>query len=167
MTTYFNYGIEIHSALPNQEALVSLVNEKGQNSFLRDGHHECCGIRRVEPLTRALEGCDAFIALHAMGRELEETYAPAAVELDVTYGNSRTTRVRFSPLVAWDSNQIWSYVRKNGVPHNELHVAGYRFIGCQPCTRVIRRDQAPSEGLWWWEEEGRERSEEERLGDGI
>jgi 3'-phosphoadenosine 5'-phosphosulfate sulfotransferase (PAPS reductase)/FAD synthetase len=163
-----HYGIEIRSALPDPKKLIALVNEKGQNSFLRDGHHECCGIRRVEPLKRALKGCDAFISLHGMGRELTTFDAPKSVEVDTTYSdNNAASRVRFNPLVAWDSNRIWSYVRNNSVPHNELHVAGYRFIGCQPCTRIIRRDQSPSEGLWWWEEEGNAASEQERHGDGI
>ena len=163
-----HYGIEIRSALPDPKKLITLVNEKGQNSFLRDGHHECCGIRRVEPLKRALKGCDAFISLHGMGRELTTFDAPKSVEVDTIYSdNNAVSRVRFNPLVAWDSNRIWSYIRNNSVPHNELHVAGYRFIGCQPCTRIIRRDQSPSEGLWWWEEEGNTMSEEEQHGDGI
>ena len=163
-----HYGIEIQSALPDPKKLIALVNEKGQNSFLRDGHHECCGIRRVEPLKRALKGCDAFISLHGMGRELTTFAAPKSVEVDTTYSdNKAASRVRFNPLVAWDSNRVWSYVRNNSVPHNELHVAGYRFIGCQPCTRIIRRDQDPCEGLWWWEKEGKAASEQERHGDGI
>jgi 3'-phosphoadenosine 5'-phosphosulfate sulfotransferase (PAPS reductase)/FAD synthetase len=163
-----HYGIEIQSALPDPKKLIALINEKGQNSFLRDGHHECCEIRRVEPLKRALKGCDAFISLHGMGRELTTFDVPKGVEVDTTYSdNKAASRVRFNPLVAWDSNRIWSYVRNNSVLHNELHVAGYRFIGCQPCTRIIRRDQSPSEGLWWWEEEGNTASEQEHHGDGI
>lgn len=161
-----HYGIEIQSTLPDRASLVALVTEKGQNSFLRDGHRECCAIRRVEPLARALQDCDAFIAIQTLGRELDASDA-RIVESDTMYASASKPLIRFNPLLRWDANRIWSHVRKHEVPHNPLHVEGYRFIGCQPCTRAIRRDQDASEGLWWWEEENHERAEEEPLGDGI
>ena len=170
-----HYGIEIMSAMPDSAKLATLINEKGQNSFLRDGHHECCAIRRFEPLARALAGFDAFMALHEMGRELQSAGHHGdrdAIEIDTFYSDGRSSdppdsKLRFNPLVNWDANAIWSYVRKQSVPHNELHVQGYRTIGCQPCTRAVRRDQDATDGLWWWEHEQVEHASSETSGDGI
>jgi phosphoadenosine phosphosulfate reductase len=162
-----HYGIEIASTLPDTERLTALLNEKGQNSFLRDGHRECCNIRRVEPLARALGDCDAWIALHDLGRELAPPSPPQTVEWDERERIQARPLLRFNPLANWDSNQVWSYIRKHEVPHNEMYKKGYRIIGCEPCTRSIRPDQEDREGLWWWEEESGENAELGHPGDGI
>lgn len=162
-----HYGIEIACTLPNTEKLVALLNEKGQNSFLRDGHRECCEIRRAEPLSRALQDCDAWIGLQTIGRELSAPPASEVAALDLLHRGARGPLIRFSPLANWDSNKIWSYVRKHEVPHNELYAAGYRLIGCQPCTRPVRPDQADREGLWWWEDEPDTPESRRQTGDGI
>lgn len=162
-----HYGIEIASSLPNAERLTALLNEKGQNSFLRDGHRECCDVRRGEPLARALADCDAWIALTSLGRELSPPSPALTVEWDGLRRGSVGPLVRFNPLENWDSNQVWSYIRKHGVPHNELYAKGYRQIGCQPCTRPIRPDQEDRDGLWWWEEESGDHAELGHPGDGI
>lgn len=162
-----HYGIEIACLLPDEEKLMSLLNEKGQNSFLRDGHRECCAIRRAEPLARALEDCDAWIGLHGTGRELDTSQVPEVAALDSLHRGKRGPLVRFSPLANWDSNKIWSYVRKHEVPHNDLYAAGYRQIGCQPCTRPIRPDQPAREGLWWWEDQNDTSEGQRQTGEGI
>lgn len=162
-----HYGIEIACVLPDEDRLVSMLNEKGQNSFLQDGHAECCKIRREEPLARALQDCDAWIGLHRMGRELAASLAPEVAALDTRHRGKRGALIRFSPLANWDSNKIWSYVRKHEVPHNALYAAGYRQIGCQPCTRPIRPDQPDREGLWWWEDKLDMGNGQRQTGDGI
>jgi phosphoadenosine phosphosulfate reductase len=162
-----HYGIEIASILPDAPKLASLLYQKGQNSFLRDGHRECCGIRRIEPLARALKDCDAWIALHRLGRELSPPTPPLAIEWDLLRRGAARPLVRFNPLANWDSNQVWSYIRKHAVPHNELFAKGYRQIGCQPCTRPIRPDQQDRDGLWWWEDESGANAEIGYPGDGI
>jgi phosphoadenosine phosphosulfate reductase len=162
-----HYGIEIASSLPAADKLTALLNEKGYNSFLRDGHFECCGVRRAEPLARALRDCDAWIALHRMGRELSAPSPSPAVEWEASRGGAERPLARFNPLVNWDSNQIWSYIRKHAVPHNELYAKGYRQIGCQPCTRPIRPAQEDRDGLWWWEDESGAGAELGHPGDGI
>lgn len=162
-----HYGIEISCLLPDEGRLVSMLDEKGQNSFLQDGHGECCGIRRAEPLSRALRDCDAWIGLHRMGREFATPPAPEVAALDTLHRGRRGALIRFSPLANWDSNKIWSYVRKHEVPHNALYAAGYRQIGCQPCTRPIRPDQPDREGLWWWEDKLDSEESQRQTGDGI
>lgn len=162
-----HYGIEIACSLPDADKLVCLLNEKGQNSFLRDGHRECCGVRRVEPLARALRDCDAWITSHQIGRELSAPLPPARVERDPARRGAAGSLIRFNPLAGWDSNQVWSYIRKHAVPHNELFAKGYRHIGCQPCTRPVRADQQDRDGLWWWEDETGANAELGHPGDGI
>jgi phosphoadenosine phosphosulfate reductase len=162
-----HYGIEIGCTLPDPEKLMPLLNEKGQSSFLRDGHFECCAIRRAEPLARALRDCDAWMGLHSIGRELSTDPDPPRVAFDPLHRSESGPLIQFSPLAGWNSNKIWSYVRKHGVPHNELFAAGYRQIGCQPCTRPIRPDQDDREGLWWWEEGLETAAKLRPKGDGI
>lgn len=161
------YGIEVATVLPDAQALTKLLESKGLNSFLNDGHEECCAIRRGEPLSRALKDCDAWIGLSNFGRELEGRVPPSIVELEPARVGHTKPLLRISPLATWDTNQIWSYIRKHEVPHNELHAEGYRSIGCEPCTRAIRSDQNEREGLWWWEGEGSEASGRGMPGDGI
>ncbi len=162
-----HYGIEIKSVLPASDELRKLLEEKGQNSFLRDGHRECCAIRRSRPLARALDGFDAWIGHQRVGRELESPGSEAVVEVETGQAPESRGLVRVNPLVGWDNNALWSYVRKHGVPHNELHDRGFRFIGCEPCTRPIRPDQSDREGLWWWETPPASDESSEPLGEGI
>jgi phosphoadenosine phosphosulfate reductase len=161
-----HYGIEIRSLLPDSAELMRLLESKGQNSFLRDGHAECCGVRRRAPLARALRDFDAWIGHEGLGRELDRSEVAAVVEADTEHGGDRSL-ARVNPLVAWDNNAIWSYVRKHDVPHNELQDQGYRFIACEPCTRAIRPDQQDAEGIWWWEAPGRQASSAPGEGEGI
>ncbi len=162
-----HYGIEIRSLLPDSTDLTRLLESKGQNSFLRDGHAECCTVRRSAPLLRALRDFDAWIGHQGHGRELHRVEIETVVETDTEHSGDDRSLVRVNPLVAWDSNAIWSYVRKHDVPHNELQDQGYRFIGCEPCTRAIRPDQEDTEGIWWWEAPGRQESNPPREGEGI
>lgn len=162
------FGIEIRSVLPDREALVTFLEAKGQNAFLRDGHEECCQLRRRAPLTRALADFDAWLGLGRLGRELDPARAPSVIEIDALHATAGRSLFRIDPLIHWDNNAVWNYVRKHDVPHNALHDRGYRFIGCEPCTRAIRPDQADAEGLWWWEAEERRRGESAtREGEGI
>lgn len=162
-----HYGIEVATVLPDAQALTQLLEGKGPNSFLKDGHQQCCGVRRSEPLSRALKDCDAWIGLSHFGRELEGPDNTPTVELEPTRVGHTKPLLRISPLATWDTNQVWSYIRKHEVPHNELHAEGYRSIGCEPCTRPIRPDQHEREGLWWWENEDNGPSDIGGPGDGI
>ncbi|MBZ5544161.1 MAG: phosphoadenosine phosphosulfate reductase family protein [Acidobacteriia bacterium] len=119
-----HYGINIEAFFPQPEAVEKLVREKGLFSFYRDGHKECCGIRKVEPLRRALASLDAWV-----------------------------TGQRRDQMANWTSKQVWAYIRENNVPFNPLHERGFVSIGCEPCTRAILPGQHEREGRWWWEEE--------------
>jgi phosphoadenosine phosphosulfate reductase len=148
-----HYGIKIDTFFPQPEAVQSLVHEKGLFSFYRDGHKECCGIRKVEPLTRALDGSRAWVTGQRKDQSPGTRSDVPVVQLDPTFGTPERPLVKFNPLSAWTSLQVWSYIRDEAVPYNALHDRGFISIGCEPCTRPVHPGQHEREGRWWWEEE--------------
>jgi phosphoadenosine phosphosulfate reductase len=148
-----HYRIRIDTFFPQPEAVQSLVHEKGLFSFYRDGHKECCGIRKVEPLTRALDGSRAWVTGQRKDQSPGTRSDVPVVQLDPTFGSAERPLVKFNPLSAWTSLQVWTYIRDEAVPYNALHDRGFVSIGCEPCTRPVHPGQHEREGRWWWEEE--------------
>lgn len=146
-----HYGISIEMLFPSSEQVERLVREKGLFSFYRDGHKECCTIRKVEPLKRALRELDAWITGQRHDQSPSTRNKVAVAEIDRTFSNGRTL-VKFNPLANWTSQQVWTYIRENGVPYNALHERGFVSIGCEPCTRPVLPGQHEREGRWWWED---------------
>ncbi|QSA98210.1 phosphoadenylyl-sulfate reductase [Methylococcus sp. EFPC2] len=145
------YDIRLEVLCPDAVALSRLVDEKGLFSFYRDGHHECCGIRKVEPLKRRLATLDAWIT--GQRRDQNPTRAEVReVELDSSFSSPEKPLYKFNPLAGWSSSQVWNYLSAGEVPTNELHLKGYVSIGCEPCTRPVLPHQHEREGRWWWEE---------------
>jgi phosphoadenosine phosphosulfate reductase len=142
------YGLVIEVYFPNHEAVEKMVRSKGINLFYEsvDNRHECCGVRKVEPLGRALSGMKAWITglrrSQAVTRGLN-----SKVEIDRAHGGI----VKINPLIDWTEEQVWDYVKKNRVPYNKLHDQGYPSIGCAPCTRPIKPGEDIRAGRWWWE----------------
>jgi len=136
---------------PDSEELGRMVKAKGLFSFYREGHGECCGIRKVGPLRRHLPTLDAWIT--GQRRDQNPTrQALAEVELDPAFSTPDRPLIKFNPLANWTSTQVWDYIEAFEVPHNPLHRQGYVSIGCEPCTRPILPNQHEREGRWWWEE---------------
>lgn len=148
-----HYDIPIEVYFPNPEAVEKLVKEKGLFSFYRDGHKECCGIRKVEPLRRALANLDAWVTGQRRDQSPGTRAQVPVVQIDPTFGTDGNELVKFNPLANWTSKQVWNYIRENDVPYNELHDRGFVSIGCEPCTRAILPGQHEREGRWWWEDE--------------
>lgn len=147
-----HYGIRIETLFPRPEAVEKLVGEKGLYSFYQDGHKECCGVRKVEPLRRALEGFAAWVTGQRRDQSPSTRARVPVAEIDPAFTSARGELVKFNPLANWTSQQVWSYIRENGVPFNPLHERGFVSIGCEPCTRAILPGQHEREGRWWWEE---------------
>ncbi len=146
------YGVELDVLSPDAAQLETLVREKGLYSFYQDGHKECCGIRKIAPLRRKLETLDAWVT--GQRKDQSPTRANVSVmETDAAFSGPGHTLHKFNPLANWTSKQVWSYIRTNDVPYNELHSRGYISIGCEPCTRQVLPNQHEREGRWWWEEE--------------
>lgn len=148
-----HYRITIDTFFPQPEAVQNLVREKGLFSFYRDGHKECCGIRKVEPLVRALKPLRAWITGQRKDQSPGTRVEVPVVQLDSTFGSKERPLVKFNPLANWTSKQVWAYIRENDVPYNVLHERGFISIGCEPCTRPVHPGQHEREGRWWWEEE--------------
>lgn len=144
------YGIEIEVYFPQAANIEKMVKEHGLNLFYRSVELRmlCCKTRKVEPLSRALSGLDAWIT--GLRREQSPTRAKLGkVEIDTVNEGI----VKINPLADWSSDQVWSYIRKNNVPYNSLYDEGYTSIGCAPCTRPVRPGEDPRAGRWWWEQE--------------
>ena len=148
-----HYGIAIETFFPQPEAVQQLVAAKGLFSFYRDGHKECCGIRKVEPLQRALRPLRAWITGQRRDQSPGTRAAVPVVQVDPTFGSDDRPLVKFNPLANWTSQQVWSYIREHEVPYNALHERGFISIGCEPCTRAVRPGEHERAGRWWWEEE--------------
>ena len=148
-----HYKIEIEAFFPQPEAVQKLVREKGLFSFYKDGHKECCGVRKVEPLVRALRPLKAWVTGQRKDQSPGTRADVPVVQVDPTFGSPERTLVKFNPLAHWTSKQVWAYIREHDVPYNVLHDRGFSSIGCEPCTRSTNPGQHEREGRWWWEEE--------------
>ena len=146
------YGIKIDIFNGNAEEVEALVKEKGLYSFLEDGHQECCRVRKVRPLRRALAPLKAWVTGQRKDQSPGTRAEVAHIEQDMVFGTEESPLVKFNPLANWTSAQVWEYIRERNVPYNPLHKQGYISIGCEPCTRPILPNQHEREGRWWWED---------------
>ena len=140
--------VSIEVMFPNTEAVERMVREKGLNLFYHaiENRKLCCGIRKVEPLNRALATVDAWMT----GLRREQVVTRAAVkkvDLDADHGGI----AKINPLADWTWTQTMEYVTKHGIPYNALHDQGYPSIGCAPCNRAIKPGEDFRAGRWWWE----------------
>ena len=142
------YKISIESYFPNFEKVEKLEREKGFYSFREsiDNRKECCGIRKVEPLNRALRGLEAWVT----GIRREQALTRVAIQ-KIEKDAAREGLIKISPLADWSEADVWNYIKKNGVPYNKLHDFGYPSIGCAPCTRAVKPGEEIRAGRWWWE----------------
>ena len=145
------YNIKLEVLSPDTELLENFVREKGLYSFYRDGHKECCGVRKIVPLRRKLLTVDAWITGQRKDQSPTRANVPV-MEADTAFSTAEHPLYKFNPLSNWSSEQVWAYIRDNEVPYNELHNRGYISIGCEPCTRPVLPNQHERAGRWWWEE---------------
>jgi phosphoadenosine phosphosulfate reductase len=133
---------------PVQEAVVQFVAREGKDAMYRsiELRKACCGIRKMEPLERALAGKKAWIT----GLRREQSGARADVPLR---DESDTQRIKFNPLADWTWGDVWHYIHQNDVAYNPLHDQFFPSIGCAPCTRAIALGEDFRAGRWWWEDE--------------
>ena len=142
------YGIEIEVFFPEATRVEAMVRQHGMNLFYDSIEQRklCCGVRKVEPLKRALSGLDCWMT--GLRREQAVTRAQVQkIEVDNEHGGI----VKLNPLADWTGRQIWDYIRKKKVPYNRLHDRGYPSIGCAPCTRAVQAVEDSRAGRWWWE----------------
>lgn len=145
------WSLDLEIMSPDAESLQTLTRAKGLFSFYEDGHEECCGIRKVEPLRRQLTGLDAWITGQRRDQSPTRAEVPVA-QIDKAFSTSDRPLLKFNPLANWTSKQVWDYIRLLELPFNPLHERGFISIGCEPCTRPVGPNQHEREGRWWWEE---------------
>ena len=146
-----HYSLQLEILSPDAARVEGLVREKGLFSFYQDGHSECCGVRKVEPLRRQLARLDAWITGQRHDQSPDTRTRLPVVQRDPLFSTATRTLAKINPLVAWSSARVWDYIRANDVPYNPLHTRGFTSIGCEPCTRPILPNQHEREGRWWWE----------------
>jgi phosphoadenosine phosphosulfate reductase len=141
------YDYQIILIKPNAMAVEEYVEQHGLNAFYDsvDMRKECCRIRKVEPLKRALSGKKAWIT--GQRQQQSATRSDLAIQED-DVGNGLQ---KFNPLTAWSEVDVWHYIRDNNVPYNPLHDQGFPSIGCEPCTRAVKPGEDIRAGRWWWE----------------
>lgn len=146
-TVKARYGYDVQLYRPQTEAVEAYVAQNGRDAFYNsiEMRRECCRIRKVEPLGRALAGKKAWVT--GQRRAQSATRSDLSVqEDDPAHG-----MVKFNPLADWSEEDVWNYIRANDVPYNALHDQGYPSIGCAPCTRAIEPGEDVRAGRWWWE----------------
>jgi phosphoadenosine phosphosulfate reductase len=142
------YNTNIKAMYPNNQLLEELVTERGPNSFYESPQNriDCCHIRKVEPLRRALAGNAVWItglrAEHSANR-----HDMPMVEYDAT-----NNIIKYHPLLHWSTEDVRNYINEFNIPYNILHDRGFVSIGCAPCTRAVRPGEDFRAGRWWWED---------------
>ena len=150
--TQKKYNKSISSFAPDNNELEALLDSKGPYSFYDsiENRKECCSIRKINPLQKALKGVDLWITgLRASQSNSRSTLS--FFSYDDAFGLPK-----FNPLVNWTLEEVENYLEQNNVPQNSLHKKGYVSIGCEPCTRAVKPGEDIRSGRWWWEESKKE-----------
>ena len=150
--TLKKYKKEIKVYFPEASEVENLLNKKGPNSFYEsvENRKECCFIRKVAPLTKALKGNEIWIT-GLRAEQSENRNDLAAFEYDAHFNI-----IKFNPLLKWTLAEVQKYIDDNNVPQNALHKQGFVSIGCAPCTRAITPNEDIRAGRWWWESSHKE-----------
>jgi phosphoadenosine phosphosulfate reductase len=146
-----DFNLDLEFMYPDTQTVEKLTRDKGLYSFYRDGHEECCAIRKTEPLRRKLAGENAWITGQRRDQSPTRDEVPIA-QLDPLFAGVGRTLLKFNPFANWRSEDVWDYIRMFDLPYNPLHDQGMVSIGCEPCTRAIGPNQHEREGRWWWED---------------
>jgi phosphoadenosine phosphosulfate reductase len=137
------YGQPIHAYYPIGELLEQMVSTKGPN------RKECCGIRKIEPLKRALAGNECWIT--GIRAEQSETRQ----FMDNVEWDDQNNLVKFHPIYNWTLDEVKDYIKLYNIPYNTLHDRGFPSIGCAPCTRAVQPGEDFRAGRWWWEDQSK------------
>ena len=146
------YPIVVHVYFPDAAEVEKWVELNGPNGFYKSiaQRQQCCHIRKVEPLRRALAGKKSWIT------GLRREQSAARQELELEGWDEANGLIKINPLLEWTSADVWDYIRTYDVPYNALHDKGYPSIGCAPCTRAVQPGEDIRAGRWWWESTSKE-----------
>jgi len=146
-----HYGVKLEVLFPDAAEVQAMVNAKGLNLFYEsvENRHECCGLRKVKPLQKALAGLDAWVTGLRRDQWASRTNIQK-IEIDAANGGI----IKFNPIADWTQELLDEYVKAHNVPRHALYSKGFTSIGCLPCTRATQPGENPRAGRWWWEQEG-------------
>ena len=146
------YGIALKTYFPNTQKTEELVAQKGFHSFYQsvENRKECCFIRKIEPLNRALQGAQIWIT----GLRAEQSDNRSSMPM-LEWDEPKKI-LKFNPLIDWTFADLERYLNTHKIPQNPLHKKGFVSIGCAPCTRAIAEGEHPRAGRWWWENSQKE-----------
>lgn len=142
------YGKQIEVYFPKHEAVEQLLNKKGPMSFYNsiEDRKECCYIRKVEPLNRALQGVKIWVT------GIRADQSGARQNLQLLEWDEQHQLIKYNPLLNWTIAEVREAIREHNIPYNPLHDKGFVSIGCAPCTRAIQEGEDFRAGRWWWED---------------
>jgi phosphoadenosine phosphosulfate reductase len=142
------YNTTIQAFYPDYKLLESFVTEKGPNAFYDsvENRKQCCFIRKVEPLRRALAGNAVWVT------GLRAEHSPDRNNLSMIEWDESNKIIKYNPLLHWTTAEVRQYIDQHNVPYNPLHDRGFVSIGCAPCTRAVRPGEDFRAGRWWWED---------------
>ncbi len=147
-STNEKYHTHITAYYPEHAAIEKYISEKGPNAFYEsvENRKECCHIRKVEPLKRALAGNAVWVT------GLRAEHSPARKDLQIVEWDEGNQIIKYNPLLHWNTEQVTAHIHENNIPYNPLHDKGFISIGCAPCTRAIKAGEDFRAGRWWWED---------------
>jgi len=145
--TLEKYNQKIEVFFPKSTDIEKLITEKGPFSFYHsiENRKECCYLRKIKPLKRALQGNKVWIT----GLRAEQSESRNKVNL-FEWDESNMI-IKYNPLIQWTNEQVKEFIKINQIPYNVLHDKGFPSIGCQPCTRKVNEGEDFRAGRWWWE----------------
>jgi phosphoadenosine phosphosulfate reductase len=146
------YGQTIKTYYPETAAIEHYVTIKGINAIYESvqNRKECCTIRKIEPLNRALKGAQVWIT------GLRAAQSSFRADMGLFENDAQRELIKFNPLLNATTAQLWGYIRQYDIPFNPLHGQGFPSIGCAPCTRAITQGEDERAGRWWWESHNQE-----------
>ncbi len=149
--TLERYALTIDAYYPNAEKIQEFVRTYGPNSFYQsvDNRKQCCHIRKVEQLKRALAGKAVWIT------GLRAEHSPNRSDMQILEWDEANQVLKYNPLLHWTTEAVWAYINEHNVPYNSLHDKGFVSIGCAPCTRAVRAGEDFRAGRWWWEDQSK------------
>ncbi len=147
-----HFNIKIKAYYPDSGELEAMIHQQGINGFYQSERfrHNCCQIRKINPLNRALSGAGIWIT----GLRKEQSAFRDSLEL---LEKDRSTGIlKYNPLIHWSFEDVFQYIKAHEIPYNELYDRGFSSIGCAPCTRAVLPGEDVRAGRWWWEESKKE-----------
>jgi phosphoadenosine phosphosulfate reductase len=144
------YNTQVKAYTPNHAGLEELL-KKGPNMFYEstENRKSCCGVRKIEPLKRALKGKKIWIT------GLRGEHSASRQDLAILEWDEGNQLIKFNPILNWNTAEVRAYIDKFNIPYNVLQDKGFVSIGCMPCTRAIQEGEDFRAGRWWWEDDSK------------